>query len=89
MFLHIIPLEKIIWKQYFIKNSIAIKSFGLNSFKKNYFGKTSLFITLKNFISTLHSYLNKGIVEKLEVVNKKWVRVRLLPGQSVDGSVSP
>lgn len=24
------------------------------------------------------SYLNKGLVEKLEVVNKKWVRIRLL-----------
>jgi len=34
------------------------------------------------------SYLNKGIVERLEVVNKKWVRVRLLQGNSVDGSVS-
>ncbi|XP_057322368.1 AFG3-like protein 2 [Microplitis mediator] len=33
-----------------------------------------------------YSYLNKGIVEKLEVVNKKWVRVRLLPGHIVDGS---
>lgn len=34
------------------------------------------------------SYLARNIVEKLEVVNKKWVRVRLNPGQSVDGSVS-
>lgn len=34
------------------------------------------------------SYLSKGIVDKLEVVNKKWVRVRLLPGHTVDGSVS-
>lgn len=34
------------------------------------------------------SYLSKGIVEKLEVVNKKWVRVKLLPGHTVDGSVS-
>lgn len=32
--------------------------------------------------------MNRGIVEKLEVVNKKWVRVRLLPGQSVDGANS-
>lgn len=30
----------------------------------------------------------RNIVEKLEVVNKKWVRVRLNPGQNVDGSVS-
>ncbi|XP_020300671.1 AFG3-like protein 2 isoform X2 [Pseudomyrmex gracilis] len=33
-----------------------------------------------------YNYLSKGIVEKLEVVNKKWVRVRLLPGNTVDGS---
>lgn len=32
--------------------------------------------------------MGKGLVEKLEVVNKKWVRVRLLPGHNVDGSVS-
>ena len=29
-----------------------------------------------------------GQVEKLEVVNKKWVRVKLMPGTQVDGSVS-
>jgi hypothetical protein len=34
------------------------------------------------------SYLSKGIVERLEVVNKKWVRVKLLQGNTVDGSVS-
>ena len=33
-------------------------------------------------------YLNKGLVERLEVVNNKWVRVKLLPGASVEGSVS-
>ncbi|XP_011695717.1 PREDICTED: AFG3-like protein 2, partial [Wasmannia auropunctata] len=32
------------------------------------------------------SYLNKGLVEKLEVINKKWVRVKLLPGYTADGS---
>ncbi|XP_015122143.1 AFG3-like protein 2 [Diachasma alloeum] len=42
-------------------------------------------ITWREFV---YSYLNKGVVEKLEVVNKKWVRVRLLPGQSIDGSTS-
>lgn len=26
-------------------------------------------------------------MEKLEVVNKKWVRVKLIPGNDVDGSV--
>lgn len=39
-------------------------------------------------ISLFFSYLNKGLVEKLEVINKKWVRVKLLPGYTVDGSVS-
>lgn len=34
----------------------------------------------------VHNYLARGIVEKLEVVNKKWVRVRLTPGNSVNGS---
>lgn len=33
------------------------------------------------------SYLNRGIVEKLEVVNKKWVRVKLSPGSSTDSTV--
>lgn len=33
------------------------------------------------------SYLNRHVVEKLEVVNKKWVRVNLQPGSSVDGTV--
>lgn len=42
-------------------------------------------ISWKEFV---HSYLTRGIVEKLEVVNKKWVRVRLLPGNTVDGAVS-
>ena len=27
-------------------------------------------------------------VERLEVVNKKWVRIKLMPGASVDASVS-
>uniref|UniRef100_A0A1B6D736 AAA+ ATPase domain-containing protein n=1 Tax=Clastoptera arizonana TaxID=38151 RepID=A0A1B6D736_9HEMI len=40
-------------------------------------------IAWKEFVN---NYLNKGIVEKLEVVNKKWVRVRLTPGNSVEGS---
>lgn len=34
----------------------------------------------------VHSYLARGIVEKLEVINKKWVRVRLTPGNTVDGA---
>ncbi|KAK7574468.1 hypothetical protein V9T40_011659 [Parthenolecanium corni] len=38
-------------------------------------------ITWKEFINT---YLSRGIVERLEVVNKKWVRVRLQPGASAE-----
>lgn len=34
----------------------------------------------------VHNYLARGVVEKLEVVNKKWVRVRLTPGNTVDGA---
>ncbi|PSN49682.1 hypothetical protein C0J52_05318 [Blattella germanica] len=40
-------------------------------------------IAWKEFVN---NYLAKGIVEKLEVVNKKWVRVRLTSGNTVDGS---
>ncbi|XP_054012710.1 AFG3-like protein 2 [Hylaeus anthracinus] len=40
-------------------------------------------ITWRDFISKC---LNKGIVDKLEVVNKQWVRVKLLPGNLVNGS---
>lgn len=32
--------------------------------------------------------LNNGIVDKVEVVNKQWVRIKLLPGHYIDGSVS-
>ncbi|XP_076469956.1 mitochondrial inner membrane m-AAA protease component AFG3L2-like [Babylonia areolata] len=40
-------------------------------------------ITFKDFVN---GYLTRGIVDKLEVVNKKWVRVKLMPGTQVDGS---
>ncbi|XP_037937215.1 AFG3-like protein 2 [Teleopsis dalmanni] len=40
-------------------------------------------VSWKEFVN---GYLNKGIVEKLEVVNKKWVRVRLQPGNSQESS---
>lgn len=40
-------------------------------------------VAWKEFVN---SYLNRGIVEKLEVVNKKWVRVRLMPGSSHDSN---
>lgn len=39
-------------------------------------------ITWREFV---YSYLSKGSVEKLEVVNKKFVRVHLLPGHTVNG----
>ncbi|XP_014215481.1 AFG3-like protein 2 isoform X2 [Copidosoma floridanum] len=41
-------------------------------------------ITWREFVN---SYLNKGTVEKLEVVNKKWVRVRLQPGSNSDDTL--
>ncbi|XP_018013555.1 AFG3-like protein 1 [Hyalella azteca] len=42
-------------------------------------------ITWKEFTK---NYLNKGLVEKLEVVDKKWVRVKLLPGNSAEGAAT-
>ncbi len=39
-------------------------------------------ITWKEFIT---NYLSRGIVEKLEVVNKKWVRVRFSSGNAIEG----
>lgn len=40
-------------------------------------------ITYKDFVQ---NYLARGNVERLEVVNKKWVRIKLVPGTQVDGS---
>ncbi|GIY07769.1 AFG3-like protein 2 [Caerostris extrusa] len=40
-------------------------------------------ITWKEFVN---SYLARNIVEKLEVVNKKWVRVKLVPGNQLEKS---
>ncbi|XP_078044180.1 AFG3 like matrix AAA peptidase subunit 2 [Augochlora pura] len=40
-------------------------------------------VTWREFLSQC---LNKGIVDKLEVINKQWVRVKLLPGQLLHGS---
>ncbi|XP_063601865.1 AFG3-like protein 2 [Penaeus indicus] len=42
-------------------------------------------ITWKEFSK---NYLAKGIVEKLEVINKKWVRVKLMPGNQVEGATT-
>lgn len=41
-------------------------------------------ITWKEFIN---NFLTRGTVEKLEVVNKKWVKVKLHPGTFGDGSI--
>ncbi|KAK2188955.1 hypothetical protein NP493_119g07067 [Ridgeia piscesae] len=40
-------------------------------------------ITWKDFLTY---YLSRGVVERLEVVNKKWVRIKLVPGAQVDAS---
>lgn len=40
-------------------------------------------VAWKEFVQ---NYLARGIVEKLEVVNKKWVRVRLSAGNTADGA---
>lgn len=40
-------------------------------------------ITWKEFLSL---YLMRNNVEKLEVINKKWVRIKLMPGTQVDSS---
>ncbi|CAG4954967.1 unnamed protein product [Parnassius apollo] len=41
-------------------------------------------ISWRDFVNM---YLNKGTVEKLEVINKKWVRVKLNPGAALEGKV--
>lgn len=41
-------------------------------------------IAWKEFIN---NYLSRGVVEKLEVINKKWVKIKLHPGTNVDASV--
>ncbi|XP_032522647.2 AFG3-like protein 2 [Danaus plexippus] len=41
-------------------------------------------ISWRDFVNL---YLNKGAVEKLEVINKKWVRVRLNPGSALEGKI--
>ncbi|KRT82501.1 AAA protein, partial [Oryctes borbonicus] len=33
----------------------------------------------------VHNYLARGVVDKLEVVNKKWVRIKLAPGNAAEG----
>lgn len=48
-----------------------------------YYEKGYKEIAWKEFVT---NYLSKSIVEKLEVINKKWVKVRLLPGNSVNGN---
>ncbi|KAF9813854.1 hypothetical protein SFRURICE_008009 [Spodoptera frugiperda] len=41
-------------------------------------------ISWRDFVNL---YLHKGTVDKLEVINKKWVRVKLHPGAALDGKV--
>ena len=44
-------------------------------------------LTTKFFVHFFYfffSYLSRGVVDRLEVVNKKWVRVRLSPGSTND-----
>ncbi|XP_041982592.1 AFG3-like protein 2 [Aricia agestis] len=41
-------------------------------------------ISWRDFVN---QYLNKGVVERLEVINKKWVRVRLQPGSVLEGKI--
>ncbi|XP_025424252.1 AFG3-like protein 2 [Sipha flava] len=50
-----------------------------------YYNMTYKEITWKDFVN---NYLNRHVVDKLEVVNKKWVRVNLQPGSSVDGNAT-
>lgn len=46
----------------------------------------TLYVMLYNYsVYKNYSYLSKGVVEKLEVVNKKWVRVRLQQNNSSGG----
>ncbi|CAG2168441.1 unnamed protein product [Oppiella nova] len=40
-------------------------------------------ITWKEFVN---NYLSRGVVDKLEVVNKKWVRIRFVGGHGGDGA---
>lgn len=64
----------------------AIKKLdGRNLYTRNYLVYISI---TKIQIHFSCSYLARGIVDKLEVINKKWVRVRLLPGNTVEGAVS-
>lgn len=48
-----------------------------------YFDMSYKEIGWKEFVN---NYLAKGVVEKLEVVNKKWVRIKLLPGTTQEGT---
>lgn len=41
-------------------------------------------ITWKEFVN---NYLSRGVVDKLEVVNKKWVRIRFVSGNGEAGNI--
>lgn len=47
-----------------------------------YFRDTGREITWKDFV---HRYLGRGVVDRLEVVNKQFVRVIMVPGADAEG----
>ncbi|XP_011502504.1 PREDICTED: AFG3-like protein 2 [Ceratosolen solmsi marchali] len=68
-----------------IMNSIYLAIFGMVTlFGVKLFLDNGKAVTWREFV---YSYLNKGLVLKLEVVNKKWVRVRLIPGATIEGKL--
>lgn len=66
-------------KYYMTVTFLTFAAIALYFLALSYYG---LEITWRDFV---YNYLNKGIVEKLEVVNKKYVRAILLPGHSTQG----
>ncbi|VVC27783.1 Hypothetical protein CINCED_3A025476 [Cinara cedri] len=71
--------EKEKWILYSVAAAIGLVS--LISF----YNRSYKEITWRDFVN---NYLNRHVVDKLEVVNKKWVRVNLQPGSSVDGNAT-
>lgn len=71
------PIDPNIWTLLGFFGTITVLS-SLSFFKFRYKE-----ITWKEFIQ---NFLNGGMVDKLEVVNKKWVRVRFQPGAPVNSS---
>ncbi|XP_023854596.1 AFG3-like protein 1 [Salvelinus namaycush] len=64
--------------------ALAVVLAGISSATLYYqFRDTGKEITWKDFV---HRYLGRGMVERLEVVNKQYVRVILVPGAEADAS---